>query len=248
MPLLSLYSRGQEAWAAQSDRLVDSLHYAARYLGRVGNLVHADFSELRGMLIPARIPHALTDEGLAEAHRGYMAICRYVLNFLNGVLKGEAAGLAFAARSSADNDMVSDLVEMRQMEAVDVPTEEEFVQILDLSGIARAESILRDAEREYPHLDVIQERLLNQFGYGFLNRGSPDVAASVFQLNATAHPQSANAFDSLGDALLVSGDTAQAIQALEQVVELLPEDPNISPDAKERMRRRVTLRLRLLER
>ena len=248
LPILSLYAGQQEVWAARSDRLVDSLHYATRFLGRVGNLVHADFSELRGMLIPARIPEALADEGLATAHRGYVAICQYVLNFLNGVIKGDSGGLAFAARSSADNNMPPGLVDLRRLSAADVPTEEDFLQILEWSGIERAEQILRDSESEYPQLDIVQERLFNQFGYGLLDRSRPALAVEVFQLNAAAHPHSANAFDSLGDALLLTGDTLRVFEALERAIELLPTDPNLSAEAKERMRRRITLTLRLLER
>jgi len=103
------------------------------------------------------------------------------------------------------------LVEITVSPGTDIPTEEEFVEILRNSGVDSAKRILRNAEGRHPHLDVIDQRPLNQFGYGYLNRCLPDLAVTVFQLNTAAHPRSANTFDSLGEAYLAAGDTAQAI-------------------------------------
>jgi len=246
MPMLSLYAGQQEAWAVRSGRVVDSLHYATRYLARVADVTHGDFTELRGMLVPLRIREALEDDVLAVGHRGYKAVCQYVLHFLNGVLKGDQAGLAFAARSSAENDMDAGLVEVRRVDAVAVPTEEEFVDILERDGIDVARRLLQDAERDHPYLDVIDEQLLNQFGYGLLNRDRHELAVVAFQLNTAAHARSANAFDSLGDAYLATGDSVRAIEALERVIELLPADSSLTMEGRDLLRRRAALRLRLL--
>ena len=44
----------------------------------------------------------------------------------------------------------------------------------------------------------------------------------IFELNADEHPNSANAFDSLGEGYADAGDTQKAIQAYRKSVELNP--------------------------
>jgi tetratricopeptide (TPR) repeat protein len=48
----------------------------------------------------------------------------------------------------------------------------------------------------------------------------------MFKANAELHPQSWNAFDSLGEAYLNAGDTAKAIANFEKSLVLNPENKN----------------------
>ena len=51
---------------------------------------------------------------------------------------------------------------------------------------------------------------LNTLGYSILREKKYDDALRVFKLNVEAFPKSANAQDSLGEALEITGDTAAA--------------------------------------
>jgi predicted TPR repeat methyltransferase len=53
-----------------------------------------------------------------------------------------------------------------------------------------------------------------------------DAALAVFRMNVEMHPESANAFDSLGEACLLSGDTELAIENYTRSLELNPENDN----------------------
>ena len=57
---------------------------------------------------------------------------------------------------------------------------------------------------------TIREEDVNDIGYGLLASGRKQHALEVFKLNVQLFPQSANAFDSLGEAYLALGDTANA--------------------------------------
>lgn len=57
----------------------------------------------------------------------------------------------------------------------------------------------------------VSESDINQLGYLLINEDKIDAAAQVFKLNISEHPESANVYDSYGDALLMQGDSIQAL-------------------------------------
>jgi CubicO group peptidase (beta-lactamase class C family) len=71
-----------------------------------------------------------------------------------------------------------------------------------------------------PAFDV-DELEINLAGYAQLRTNTPDALAS-FRLNAGLFPASANVHDSLGEALLVAGDTVRAIASYERALERTP--------------------------
>ncbi len=72
------------------------------------------------------------------------------------------------------------------------------------------------------------EALLNVIGYSFLSRDQVSDAIDVFAFNAGLYPDSPNVFDSLGEALLASGDQAAALAQYRKVLELDPDNANAS--------------------
>lgn len=73
----------------------------------------------------------------------------------------------------------------------------------------------------------IREGELNRLGYHLLYaKQSPMDAREVFELNVAAFPRSANVYDSLAEAFLVSGDTVQAVTNYRRSLELDPNNTN----------------------
>lgn len=70
------------------------------------------------------------------------------------------------------------------------------------------------------------EHELNDWGYRLLAFGRPRTALAVLKLTADLHPDSGNAFDSLGEAYAVNGDTAAAIGAYRRALQLDPANKN----------------------
>ncbi len=73
---------------------------------------------------------------------------------------------------------------------------------------------------------TISEGSINSVGYRLLLQKRFADAIRIFQLNATLHPQSANVFDSLGEAYMDCGDKALAIQFYEKSLALDPDNSN----------------------
>jgi peptidylprolyl isomerase len=58
----------------------------------------------------------------------------------------------------------------------------------------------------------VAESELNSFGYSLLRRNQINEAIEVLKLNVETYPQSANVYDSLGEAYLIRGDREKAIE------------------------------------
>jgi cyclase len=77
------------------------------------------------------------------------------------------------------------------------------------------------------------ENILNMLGYQLLWRDMSEQAIEVFKLNVQVYPQSANPYDSLGEAYRHVGDTARAIENYEKALSLNPEMPSAVAALKE---------------
>jgi tetratricopeptide (TPR) repeat protein len=77
--------------------------------------------------------------------------------------------------------------------------------ILDRRGLKAQADSLRQA-----HLASATEAQLNAYGYQLLNQKRNAEALAIFIRNTEAHPRSWNAWDSLGEAYAVTGDTSKA--------------------------------------
>jgi tetratricopeptide (TPR) repeat protein len=70
------------------------------------------------------------------------------------------------------------------------------------------------------------EATLNTLGYALLGEEKPADAVAIFRLNVEQYPESANAWDSLGEGYLAAGDPERAIEAYEKSLELDPGNDN----------------------
>jgi len=72
----------------------------------------------------------------------------------------------------------------------------------------------------------IRNGRVNGKGYELLREGNAKQAIGVFRLNVLAFPGSSNAYDSLGEAYLVAGDTTLAIENYRKCLALDPASGN----------------------
>ena len=77
------------------------------------------------------------------------------------------------------------------------------------------------------------ETSLNQLGYEALGAEDLDGAVAIFRRNVEEFPGSANVYDSLGEAYLLRGDTALAIENYERSLEINPRNRNASAKLRE---------------
>src|SRR5664279_26044 len=89
--------------------------------------------------------------------------------------------------------------------------------ILDLQGNhAEAEKILNDAMAKATEVD------LNAYGYTLIANKQYDKAIAALKINTQRHPESANCWDSLGEAYALNGDKQNAIANFKKSLSLNP--------------------------
>ena len=80
--------------------------------------------------------------------------------------------------------------------------------------------------------EAMNEEALNAVGYALLGRKENAAAIAVFERNAKDHPQSANAYDSLGEAYAEAGERKKAKDAYRKSLALDPKNENAKAKLK----------------
>jgi len=104
---------------------------------------------------------------------------------------------------------------------------EALLATIKQKGVNPALEQFRNLRSKQQNRYSFTEDELNNLGYFLLNnmRKVQD-AIEMFKLNVTEYPQSSNAYDSLGQAYMVSGDKELAIENYQRSLELNPQNKN----------------------
>lgn len=84
----------------------------------------------------------------------------------------------------------------------------------------------REFKANSEHRFIQTESQMNQFGYFLLNAKKINEAIEIFKLNVEFYPNSANVYDSLGDALQAAGKKDEAIKSYEKALLINPNYPS----------------------
>jgi tetratricopeptide (TPR) repeat protein len=90
-------------------------------------------------------------------------------------------------------------------------------------GADSATAMFRELKTRYGDT-VFPEFALNRMGYALLEEGNAEAAIAVFKLEVKSFPESANGYDSLGDAYARHGDRKLAVESYEKALKLSPSD------------------------
>ncbi len=127
------------------------------------------------------------------------------------------------------------------------PNESTFLYQLDQpDGIGKAAKIYDEEHGRGAKNTLFSQELLNRVGYEHLATADPQGAVQIFQLNATAFPNSPNVYDSLADAYLASGQKDLARQSAKKVLELLPADTTDSEPRRKEIKESAEQKLKQL--
>ncbi|HQR18055.1 MAG TPA: S41 family peptidase [Gemmatimonadales bacterium] len=102
---------------------------------------------------------------------------------------------------------------------------ESVAALVAVGDSAGAERLLRSVQQQPINRYRSLEAEINALGYRLLGGGSAAQAVTVFRINTLVYPHSANAFDSLGEALLTSGQRDAGIAAYRQALRIEPGFP-----------------------
>jgi tetratricopeptide (TPR) repeat protein len=101
---------------------------------------------------------------------------------------------------------------------------EALLPIITEKGIESALQSYRTLKQSNDY--YVSESQLNALGYRLLGVKKVSEAIEIFKLNAETYPQSANVYDSLGEAYMMNGDKELAIRTYQRAVELNPQNTN----------------------
>jgi CubicO group peptidase (beta-lactamase class C family) len=99
-------------------------------------------------------------------------------------------------------------------------------ELLRAGKLAEAAEGYKKIKREKPLNGAVQEARLNDLGYTLLREKRIAEAIAVFKINAELYPQSANVYDSLGEAYLANGNKALAAANYKKSLEIDPKNQN----------------------
>jgi tetratricopeptide (TPR) repeat protein len=200
----------------------DALKYSDRYRLELAGMLHQDFSSF-----PMFSPQSATTptRTVETAKRGYQTICRYILNFFNAYLKRDKRFLEFITGNPRENGVAESIAKFEIRNGIlPPPTEEKFLRVMDQEGFEQALKLYTERRAREPRQPIFSENFLNQLGYKLINQNRLTQAIVIFKLNVESYPQSANAYDSLAEAYMLSGNKEMAIKFYEKSIELNPNN------------------------
>ena len=201
------------------------MRYGPRSLLYLGEprMTHLDFAT-EGMVLAQILERRRPLRALLV--RMSQATYRYQRTFFDAYVKGDAQAMARLSDLPVPASGGA-LVELTHLPAIAPALSRAELQALVTSDLTRALARAREDLARDPLAPVFDAAWLNAAGYAEIQRGQRDRAIAIFTLMTEAHPHSANAFDSLSEALEAAGHRPEALAAAERALALLPRDRSV---------------------
>jgi dienelactone hydrolase len=203
---------------------LNKMEYADVYRVTIAPYVHGNFSVLLGQRF-------LADDGYVEYSKDELSSANgwvetYVLRFLDAQLKNDAAARSFLDMSAPQVGAPPHLFTLYKRKATGPPpTRETFAAELNRQGFAKASGIYHQMQKQTPSF-VLSDDDLNAWGFTLLGNGDVPASLAILRLNTELHPESWNAWDSLGEVYAKNGDRSLAIEAYRKSLSLNPGNSN----------------------
>ncbi len=209
---------------ATSKTLFDRKAFGDSFLVSVPMANHASYSSYALFGIRKQIPGYWGPvEGDQRAI--YSEICKLSGVFFDTYLKKDEIAVADLRGAVAPGPGQRLLSIQRKQGTPAPPSSASLINMIIEKGIAEVRPVIEKARATNPDLKIVEERELNWLGYHFaLWWGREKEALDIFQLNVELYPGSADVYDSLGEAYLLSGRTEEAIAAYRKSLELDPKN------------------------
>ena len=161
----------------------------------------------------------VADYGRNDANTSYSWVALYTLQFLNAYVKHEGAAKEFLGRAIADNGVPKHIMGIRFSPGSFAETMRSAARTGEESAWEAFQRFAADPMHRYM---IDEESKINKLGYACLREKDPSSALVLFKLNTKAYPDSANAWDSLGDGYEATNDVQSARMSYARSVELNP--------------------------
>lgn len=228
VPLLYMAARpkSMEVMQGQYDlsfNFMNAMKYSDVYRVTMWPMEHGDFASSG---LHTQNPARFKEYSLDEVSAAHSWMARYVLNFLNARLKGDASGEVFFSNAPTVNGAPPHMSTVEVIRAKGAPpTLESFAAQLYSQGFSNAQQVL-DSYRKLEPKFQLPENELNRWAYNLLQAGQVKAAIEVFKVNVALYPASFNVYDSLAEGYATNKETALAVQNYKKSLELNPRNTN----------------------
>lgn len=182
-------------------------------------MVHQEYSSMyqRNEDIWGQFPEfQKADYGREDGIAGYAWMARYTLAFLDAYLKHDTAAHAWLKKTPAENGVPHHFVSTSLRPANGVPTNfDGFRTEVGKRGFDHAKEIYDEFHKQNADFNP-DETTLIAWGYALMDEQHVQQSIVILQLGATLHPDSADIYDTLGDAYAKAGQKQQAIESYQK--------------------------------
>jgi tetratricopeptide (TPR) repeat protein len=184
------------------------------------------------LYISRKVPSHFTDYTRAEIEQAYYWTARYMLEFSNAYLKGDAAGLkgdaaglAFLQRSPTQNGAPRHmaLFEPCAADTGPVATRAGLAAELARRGYDQAVEIYAKLHGRDSSF-VLSDTDINAWGYELLRSNKEAAGVEMFKLGVSLYPNDSNLHDSLAEGYEAAGNKPLAVASYQRSLELDPKN------------------------
>lgn len=207
--------------------LLDRKPYGDSYLVLLETTSHGDFTSYADFGVTRAVP-GYWGPVTHDAGPVSRAVNTYCRTFLDAYVKDHEWAHAILEKDPSDLGLAGAVSNIeRRAGKPRPPYPDELVQQIIEQGMQAARPSIEAARVAHPDEALFEEDILNWLGYHFLYWwGRESEAVKVFELVVDVFPESANAYDSLGEAYAFTGDRERAIASYRRSLELNPENSN----------------------
>ena len=204
--------------------LYDRKRFGDNYLLLVSTTSHGDFTSYANLDITNPVPRYWNRVSQAS-RKVFRIVCDNALVFFEAYLKQKTGSLDHLKRLAVDENKDNALLEVRMRSGEEAPPSQSYiVNLIIEKGFEAALPVIKHARREYADSLLFDEKVMSWLGFHLLYRwGRDDEAVNLFKLMVSLFPNSANAYEGLGEAYRVLGDSDQAVKSYEKSFKLDPD-------------------------
>jgi tetratricopeptide (TPR) repeat protein len=202
-------------------KFYDMLKYSTASVFQFHQLTHRNFSSEFVRFMTRRPDRG--ESSLEEINQGYSTMSRYVLNFLNGYIKGDKEALGFIQNSPKKNGIAETQVTQRSSKIGKKapPMINTFIHMALEKGVEKIQQMYEDLQQKYPDYKLNEERLAGT-GWELVINKRYDPALAIFKLAVQINPKYAMGYWGIGESYEFTGKYKEAIKAYQKVMELAP--------------------------
>jgi dienelactone hydrolase len=168
-----------------------------------------------------------------DAIAGYGWVAQYTLQFLNAYLKHDTAAMEFLKNTPAENGPPKHFMSVSYRAAKGVPgTLDAFRAELGRQGFDHAAEVYAATQKDNRGFKL-EEADVNAWAHRLMSNDHLPEAIALFKLNVQDFPDSADAYDSMGDAYMKSGQKQLAIDCYATSLQKNPDNENAKQKLKE---------------